>query len=140
MAASGSARATISCRVNEGPELECSAEATPKIATPKELFYASLCSCTVATIRAFVSNSKVVSSQWASVELRGLTCKATETMGPKDAHHVPVSILLEVAVDLASPPITDAMKQRLVASAAFCPIKRMISKDIAIETVIRLTS
>lgn len=102
--------------------------------SPKELLYSSLSSCTIATIRTFYSNSKQMSSAWKQTSLEEITVQVQEIMSTED-EHIPTS--LRMTINLKGSNLSDAMRDRLVQSSSFCPVKRMLSKDLPIEVILQ---
>jgi len=104
--------------------------------TPKELLMSSLASCTLMTIRTFVNNSikQQGGGDWAALEIQRLSVFVDEEMGQEDAH-VPVAIKLEIMVETRK-EVSEAQCKRLLQVANFCPVKRMIDKNICIHSTI----
>lgn len=98
--------------------------------SPKELLYSSLSSCTIATIATFYANSKSSSASWADTSLDDIKVTVSEIMGKDE--HIPVS--LRLSISLSGSGLSASMKERLLKSASFCPVKRMMSSNIPIIT------
>lgn len=98
--------------------------------SPKELCYSALGSCTVMTIRTFYENTKAMKgSSWASSSLVNISVLLDEIAG--NHAHVPdgVDITIELDGDL-----TDEQKERLMRAANNCPVKKMMSGGLLMNT------
>jgi uncharacterized OsmC-like protein len=113
--------------------LICS-EMSEALPSPKELLYCALSSCTVATIRKFYANSKRMSSSWKSTTLEEIEVHVEEVMSAHE-EHIPQKVLLTIGLKGAN--LSDEVKARLVQSSSFCPVKRMLSKELTIETILQ---
>ena len=109
-------------------------ERSEALPSPKELLYSALSSCTVATIRKFYANSKRMSSSWKSTILEEIVVHVEEVMSTQE-EHIPQKVVLTIG--LKGTNLSDEVKARLVQSASFCPVKRMLSKELTIETLLQ---
>jgi len=100
--------------------------------SPKELLYSSLATCTIATIRTFHENSKRASSMsaWSRSSLSEIAVDVKENLNDVVDPHIPQSLTMDIR--LRGNNLTQAMRERLFSSASFCPVKRMLSKDMPI--------
>jgi putative redox protein len=98
--------------------------------SPKELCYSALGSCTVMTIRTFYENTKATkSSSWASSNLVNISILLDEVSGTHA--HVPegVDMTIELEGDL-----TEVQRNRLLRAADNCPVKKMMSGGLLMNT------
>ena len=130
-----------SCRILSGNH-EAKADLTQESGgsdsgmSPKEHLMAALGSCTAMTIRTVFENSKALtkkntanySNGWADAELSGIQVKVTEH---GDHPHVPSKLIVEISLD---GKLTDQQKSRLLAASERCPVKKMMSGNLAIES------
>ena len=105
-------------------------------ASPKELLYSSLCTCTLATLETFIANSKKSSSSWMAAGSDLIrSVEAIEAMDEAIDGHIPVSVELLIKLRGGN-ELTSEQRDRLLVAAAFCPVKRMLSPAIKIRTSI----
>jgi len=91
--------------------------------SPKELLYASLSSCTLATVRAFIASSKQSSpTVWGGSTIDTMSSHVVEVMGGDE--HMPLSISINLII--SGTGITSSMRESLVRATKFCPVKRML--------------
>jgi len=101
--------------------------------SPKQLCFGALGSCTIMTIRTFFENTKLVASQnseWYSCTLNNISVDVKEVDG---SVHVPTK--LKVAIRLEG-QLTSSQKARLLRAAAYCPIKKMLSGSVVIDSIL----
>jgi uncharacterized OsmC-like protein len=105
-------------------------------ATPKELLYSSLCTCTLATLETFIANSRSLSQTWAASGTDLIdSVEAMEVMDDVRDEHIPASI--DLAIKLRKDNgLTREQRDRLLMAASFCPVKRMLNPNIKISVSI----
>ena len=116
--------------------LDCSdaSEQAPATAfTPKELLYASLSSCTLATLRHYIAAALTTQPAWSTV--KGLSARVVEVMG--EDKHIPNALQLFVYIETTTNHPAQ-MVERLRRAADFCPVKRMLHPQINITMNIEL--
>ena len=112
---------------------DASEQAPATAFTPKELLYASLSSCTLATLRHYIAANQPA---WSKV--KALSGRVVEVMG--EDKHIPNALQLFVYIETYGGENSHPAKmvERLRRAADFCPVKRMLHPQINITMNIEL--
>lgn len=101
--------------------------------SPKELLYAAVGSCSIMTIRTFYENSKnIKNSSWDNTELINISIVLNEIKG----NHAHLPDGLDIVISLVG-CISDIQKKRLLRASENCPVKKIISGGLLMNTVLR---